>query len=107
METAFDTLFVVNQVINLVFIVDIFVQFLMPIPDPVTGELIRNHRTLAKKYLTGWFPIDVVSVLPVDILVVAVPNIIPPDNTTLVRTIRLLRVMRLFKVRSSARLHEL
>ena len=92
------TLFFVNQFINAIFIFDMFVQFFMPVPDAVTGELIRDHKELAKRYLKGWFSIDLVSVLPVDIVVALAPNIIPSDNTALVRVVRLMRIARLFKL---------
>ena len=98
LSTEANTLFVINQLVNFVFIADLLVQFVMPVPDPKTGELIRNHKKLAKKYLRGWFTPDFISVLPVDVIVVAAPSAIPEDNQSLVRTIRLLRVLRLFKL---------
>ena len=38
--------------------------------DAETGELIRSHRKLAWRYLTSWFFIDVMTVLPFDLLTV-------------------------------------
>lgn len=50
LETKIDALFVVNMVINLIFLIDVGVQFFMPVPDK-SGELIRSHAVLAKRYL--------------------------------------------------------
>jgi hypothetical protein len=98
LPTNIDALFVINQVVNVIFVIDIGIQFLMPVPNKTTGEMIRSHTALAANYLRGWFPLDLISVLPIDIVVVASPNVIPEGNSSLVRTIRLLRVMRLFKL---------
>jgi len=84
--------------VNLVFIIDVLVQFVMPVPDPVTGELIRSHAVLARKYLRGWFGVDVLSVLPIDVVVVAAPKLIPSEDTSFLRALKLLRIMRLFKL---------
>ena len=91
-------LFYINQVINMIFIVDMFVQFVMPVPDSLSGELIRDHRILARRYLRGWFTVDLVSVLPIDVIVAIAPNILPTENTALVRVFKLMRILRLFKL---------
>lgn len=98
LETSINALFAVNQLVNLVFIIDVLVQFVMPVPDPVTGELIRSHAVLARKYLRGWFGVDVLSVLPIDVVVVAAPKLIPSEDTSFLRALKLLRIMRLFKL---------
>ena len=97
-KSSVGPLFYVNQFINAIFVFDMGVQFFMPVPDPVTGEMIRNHARLAKGYLRGWFAIDLVSVLPVDIIVALGPDIMPTDNSAIVRVVRLLRIARLFKL---------
>ena len=66
LTTKIDALFIVNQVVNLVFILDIIFQFFLPVPDvrhdAPSGELVRDHGFIAKKYIKGWFLLDVVSV---------------------------------------------
>ena len=74
MPTSLNALFVVNQVINLIFVIDIIVQFFLPVPDK-NGEFIRNRQVLAKRYLKTWFFVDVISILPIDIVALASPGI--------------------------------
>ena len=98
LPTAPNLLFALNQLVNLVFIVDIGVNFVLPVPDAKTGELIRSHRELARRYLRTWFTLDLVSVLPLDVVVAAAPSIIDSENSSMLRSIKLLRVLRLFKL---------
>ena len=61
-------LFVVNRVVDGIFIVDLFLQFFMiySVFDPETGtRWIEDHRTIVLGYLRGWFAIDLLSVLAV------------------------------------------
>ena len=94
LETKIDALFFVNQVINVVFMIDICIQFFLPVPDH-SGELIRNRKVIAKKYLCSWFAIDVVSVLPFDYVTIG------SDTTSGgpgLRSFRLFRILRLAKL---------
>ena len=94
LETKIDALFFVNQVINVIFMIDICIQFFLPVPDH-SGELIRNRKVIAKKYLCSWFAIDVVSVLPFDYVTIG------SDTTSGgpgLRSFRLFRILRLAKL---------
>ena len=74
-------------------------NFVLPVPDRKTGELIRSHRVLARRYLRSWFCLDMVSVLPlVDVVVAAAPSLIDAGNGSMLRSTKLLRVLRLFKL---------
>lgn len=37
--------------------------------DPLTGDIITDHRAIARRYLTGWFAIDLLATFPVDYIV--------------------------------------
>lgn len=95
LETKVDGLFIVNQIVNSFFIIDIFVQFFLPTKGK-DGELMRKHKAIACKYLKGWFGLDVVSVLPLDVLQVS--GVLSGGNPSLVRGFRLLRILRLIKL---------
>ena len=71
-DTQVDGLFVVNQLVNLIFIVDICFNFLLPYKEPVRkgGGTVKSHAKIAKHYLKSWFVLDVISVFPVDWLMV-------------------------------------
>ena len=79
LETRLDALFFINQSINLIFIIDVCMQFAMPVPNDKTGELIRSHREIARRYLSGWFAIDVISVLPFDLIGIVQPELLGTD----------------------------
>ena len=72
LPTKVNALWVVNLIVNSIFMIDIVVQFVMPINDHKTGELIRSHKVLARKYCLTWFWIDLGTVLPFDILTLTV-----------------------------------
>ena len=97
LETKLDALFAINQVVNLVFWVDMAVQFVLPILDDKAGDYIRDHKALALKYIKSWFFIDVVSVLPLDSVFLGNPEIFEglPPNSPLIRGVKLLRVLHL------------
>lgn len=99
-DTKADGLFALNQLVNTIFIIDIFIQFFLPVPDTRAdhvGEVVRSHKMIAKKYLKSWFFLDVVSVLPFDIVVVSGPDLLG-NNPTVIKSIKLIRVMRLIKL---------
>jgi potassium voltage-gated channel Eag-related subfamily H protein 7 len=63
-------LFLFNRCIDILFVTDMCLQFFLikDIERPTGVETVRDPKKLAKMYLTGWFPIDFVSILPFDIL---------------------------------------
>ena len=57
-------LFVLNRVIDFLFILDIFFIFNLAIQDRETGVWIFSRRKIMKRYLCGFFTIDALSVMP-------------------------------------------
>jgi hypothetical protein len=51
-------LFVLNQLITLIFAFDIVVNFLLPVPTGFHGGYERRHWALARRYLKSWFFLD-------------------------------------------------
>ena len=100
LETKIDALFVINQLVNVVFILDIIFQFFLPVPDvrhdAPSGELVRDHAFIAKNYIKGWFLLDVVSVLPFDVMMMIMPDIF--SMGPMARSFKLIRIMRLIKL---------
>jgi len=41
----------------------------LDLQDPLTGDMITNHKAIARRYLTGWFAIDLLATFPVDYIV--------------------------------------
>ena len=55
-----------NSVIDCIFLVDLFVNFLLAYEDPKTNKLVRNPSKIAIKYLKSWFFMDFVACVPLD-----------------------------------------
>ena len=106
LKTEIGPLYVVNSVINLIFMLDIVLQFVLPVIDEQVGDnatLVRDHGRLAKRYLRSWFAVDVFTVLPFDTVTLISPSLFGSDcgsggSGALVKGIKLIRVMRLFKL---------
>ena len=58
------------QIINLYFIADICLQFFLPYQDQA-GAWVKSKRRIASRYTRTWLPLDIASVLPIDIFVMA------------------------------------
>lgn len=105
LPTQIDGLFICNQIVALIFLTDIFVQFFLPIPDPTKGEgsYQRNHAKLASRYLRGWFALDVATIIPFDVLVYTE---ILGGTVKATKLLRILRLVKLLKVLKSSAIIE-
>lgn len=113
-ETVFVTpefglCFLVNRLIDAVFFADMLLQFVTAQEDPHhPGVYERQPHGIARIYFHGWFIIDFLSVLPVDIICVlsesnaslgwlSMPRFL--RNVKVLRLLRLTRLLRLAKVK--------
>lgn len=101
--TKIDALFVANQLITLIFLCDIVVQFFLPTSlGGVSGNFERRHSVLAKNYMSsGWFFIDVITVVPWDIMVW---QRVLDTKTKATKLLRILRLLKLVKVLRASRI---
>jgi hypothetical protein len=85
-----DSIFYINSIINLIFLIDIFVQTFL--------SYKKSHLKGLKNYFFGWFFIDFVSSIPFEIL--AHLDFIPIEYNflTLIKALRLLRLLKLIKL---------
>lgn len=99
LETKLDWLFICNQLVTAIFFIDIFVQFVLPVPDPrrADGAYERRHSRLAIRYLKGWFVLDVSTVIPFDVLVWSGQISGPVKGTKLLRVLRLLKMVKVLR----------
>ena len=79
-----DSWFIINRAVDMIFIIDIILQFFLPVPDAATGELIRSHYLLARKYCLTWFWLDFFTVIPFDIMTLTVRGTLPRARHRLV-----------------------
>lgn len=101
LKTQYDALYVINTIVNFIFMVDIIIQFFLPVVDKETKELIRDHKKLAALYMRFWFWIDLFTVLPFDSMTLVAPGMFGAEcgsSATLVKGVKLVRTARLFKL---------
>jgi len=101
MEVKWNPIFVINRLVDLIFIVDMCLQFFImyPVFSRFGRQLEYRRDKIAKNYLTGWFLIDFASILPVDMVAMLAGS----HNTflssiKLVKVVRLLRLLKLLRV---------
>jgi potassium voltage-gated channel Eag-related subfamily H protein 7 len=95
-------MFAINFVVNILFIVDMCMNFFLAFQDEKKGELVTDRRRIVKAYLFGWFPIDFISVVPFDIANVVGDNEAVADLKIL-KVVRLLRLIKLLRIMRASR----
>lgn len=112
MEMMFNTKFIlqnilwfVNRVVDCIFLTDILVNFFLSYRMSVKdgGEWVKSNSKIVKHYLTTWFPIDIVSVIPFD-LIGLLSGSDDIKNLKSVRLIRLLRLLKLVRILKASRM---
>lgn len=95
-----------NCVSDAIFIVDIFLNFRTGIIDfDRQEEVILDKRVIRRRYLHGWFIIDVLSSLPFDyVYIIASSGNSGGDNQPIVQASRILRILKLTKLLSLLKL---
>ncbi|PWA93437.1 potassium transport 2/3 [Artemisia annua] len=61
-------LYIADSIVDLFFGVDIILTFFVAYVDPVTHLLVRDPRSIATRYLSTWFVMDVASTFPFELL---------------------------------------
>ena len=113
LPTKGDFLFFFNWFINLIFIVDMVVNFILPYKESAKqgGGTVKSHKKIAHRYLTSWFPIDLLSILPFDSVEVfaemssgASPFGDSGGTLKIIKMIRLLRLLKLARILRASRI---
>lgn len=102
-----DALFVINRLVDLGFIADMGVNFFLGYYDAAEARMVWNHNRIVKRYLSGWFSIDLVSILPFDTVSVAMGDSEAGaglSDLKILRVIRLLRLIKLARIFKSVRI---
>ena len=90
--------FFVNRVVDFGFFVDMCFNFFLPYELPgAHGKTVTDHGAIVRHYVTGWFVIDFVSILPYD-LIGAFTRDGSFASLKVLRAIRLLRLAKLLRV---------
>lgn len=101
--TALNNSFVINQFVNLVFIMDIVATFFLPYTE--RGGLVTSHRRIAKRYLRSWFVIDFISCVPFEVVTIALSDATLPSGALKpIKMLRLLRLLKLARIAKASRI---
>eukprot|EP00937_MAST-01D_sp_MAST-1D-sp2_P002484 g2484.t1 len=103
LETSIDPLFVINTLVNLLFIADMCMNFAVAYQVRETGQWVVDHKQIAGAYIRSWFLIDMVSVLPFDLVgfIMDDPKL---KKMKIFKVIRLLRLLKLLRILRASRI---
>jgi hypothetical protein len=78
----------VDLIIDGFFLIDVFIIFNSALMDQNDVDLIEDRKKIAKSYLSGWFIVDILSIVPFELLF----------NSSYNKLARVARVGRLYKL---------
>jgi hypothetical protein len=102
-----DVLFLINRAVDFVFLIDMVIQARTPYREAKTGKLIRSSWKIAFNYCTGWGPVDLISVIPFELLafLAGTSNV---SNLSILRVLRLTKLAKLLRIfRASRKLKQM
>jgi hypothetical protein len=82
-----------NYVIDGVFLIDIFLNFITSYFNSATGDEVLEHRQIVKHYLQGSFWIDLLSILPFDLILMDIIS-----DRTVLKTFSILKIFRILRL---------
>lgn len=92
--------------VTVAFFVDICVSFNTNYVDNKTDITVYDRKSIALRYMKGWFLVDLASTIPFDqLLEVIMHN--SDSNLTAIRLVRMLRLFRLFKLSRLLKMDEI
>jgi hypothetical protein len=96
------TAFWISRVLDAIFLKDMFLQFFLKVEVKRPGGhgtiLLKDPRLIRQHYLRSWFCIDILSVMPVDFVLLAVQDAGASSQLRGVKVVRVVRVLRLIKM---------
>ena len=84
--------------VDIIFICDMIVTFMSAYEDTTTGLIVTDHKLIAKHYLKGWFALDLLACIPVDLIEGFFEKSKNGQNLKLVRLVRLPRLFKLMRI---------
>lgn len=98
--TAFDldipkNFVLVNWIVEITFYIDFLLNFITTYINPKTLEVVKNHKLIAKNYFKGWFTIDLLTIIPLQVLM---SNTGDASSTKLIRITRITKLTKILKL---------
>ena len=93
-----DAWFVLNRLVDLVFILDMVVILKTARKDG--RKMISNHMDIACNYLKGWFLFDLAASVPLDVILwlVSGGSLSASQGASASRSTKLIRVIKIFRI---------
>jgi hypothetical protein len=109
-EFRIDTLFIMNRVVDLLFLFDMYVNLRLSYYDNTHAMWVQDKQMIISHYLKGWFTIDALSLFPFDLMsqimdAVKIGNTKNPlSKMKVVRLLKLLKLIKLVRILRSSRI---
>mmetsp|Transcript_1304 Transcript_1304/g.3742 ORF Transcript_1304/g.3742 Transcript_1304/m.3742 type:complete len:899 (+) Transcript_1304:106-2802(+) len=100
-----NSLFWINRSVDLVFFFDMILQFFLIFYDETDDIWVQDHQRIAWTYTRSWFLIDLVSILPFDVLGIVLESS-ALNKLKIIRIIKLLRLAKLLRVFRAGRIFQ-
>lgn len=98
---------VIQFIVDGSFLIDIVLTFFTAVPDVLNKKVITNKRSIALLYLKSWLIIDIVSIIPVDLIFKGNGQGKIMNVAKFSRFARLSRMARLFRIIKMTKLFRL
>ena len=95
---------VINSFIDLSFFIDLILTFFLVYTDTEKGRIVENHREIAAHYIKTWFFVDLISILPIEVVI---NSIMKRQTAKLNSLARVSRIVKLYKIARFFRLSKL
>lgn len=93
-------LFITNRIFDTVFVLDMVLQLFLKVEVKQEGKygtiVVRDPKVLRRRYFKNWFIVDLVSILPFDVIMLFLEE--PSASLQRMKIFRLLRLLRLVKL---------
>ena len=101
LETKYDTLFVLNRLVDMGFLMDIVINFRLAFLDKKEGSFVLDKKKIIRHYVRGWFMLDAVSLIPWDLIELLSGS---GGNLKVLRLLKILKLTKLVRILKSATL---
>jgi len=100
--------FTLNRIVDAIFLADIVIQFFLPfrLPSSQGGRMVYDTSVIRRHYLRGWFPYDVLTCFPFDLLVGGITaasggsfdGLVGPNLLRVFKFLRFMKLMRVLRI---------
>lgn len=97
-KTTPPVLFAFNRAVDLIFVLDVIFNFFLAYQESVGGRWVTLRADIRRHYLRGWFLVDLISVVPMDLLMHLGVIALTDDGSTLIKLLRVVKLLRLIKL---------